>query len=61
MATDVFDTPPYGFTRTRKKGWLKPAKGPQAKQVSVLKDKLAKLEERLATLENGKKKGGKKK
>ena len=50
MVTDVFDAPPYGYGRTKKKGWLKPAKGPQYHEVRKLKVQLAMLVEQVAQL-----------
>ncbi len=34
---DPFDSPPYGYARARKKGWLKPTKGPLQGRVQRLK------------------------
>ncbi len=49
---DPFDFPPYGYDRTRKKGWLKPAKGPQHRQIQKLKAQNSDLAARLEALES---------
>lgn len=51
MTKDVFDTPPMGFSRRGKRGWVKVDKTPQAilairasKENKELKNRLAELE-----------------
>jgi hypothetical protein len=48
---ELFDNPPYGYDRARKKGWLKPAKGPLHKRVQRLKSENEDLRARLEAVE----------